>query len=96
MYSQKYHDYSISDKNFGLLIVSQFTLFGSLKKGFRPSFNKAASPEFAQAQYWKFIKIIKSQFSGHLALGLFGKDMKINSTDDGPVSLWLDSKEKSY
>ena len=89
-------NYSISDKNFGLLIVSQFTLFGSLKKGFRPSFNKAASPEFAQAQYWKFIKIIKSQFSGHIALGLFGKDMKINSTDDGPVSLWLDSKEKSY
>jgi D-tyrosyl-tRNA(Tyr) deacylase len=88
--------YSLLDKQFDLLIISQFTLFGSLKKGFRPSFNRAAPPEFAHEKYHQFIKIIKDQFSGHVATGEFGKDMQISSIDDGPISLWLDSRNKSY
>ncbi|MBT3666088.1 MAG: D-tyrosyl-tRNA(Tyr) deacylase [Opitutae bacterium] len=89
-------NYSVSDKKFDLLIISQFTLFGSLKKGFRPSFNQAASTEVAYRKYYEFIKIINSQFIGHIAEGEFGKDMQISSIDDGPVSIWLDSRNKSY
>jgi len=88
--------YSLSDKKFDLLLISQFTLFGSLKKGFRPSFNRAAPPSFAQEKYLQFIKVIREQFNGHIATGEFGKDMQISSIDDGPVSLWLDSKNRSY
>ena len=88
--------YSLSDKKFDLLIISQFTLFGSLKKGFRPSFNRAAPPEFAHEKYLQFIKVIREQYNGHVATGEFGKDMQISSIDDGPVSLWLDSKDRIY
>lgn len=88
--------YSLLDKQLDLLIVSQFTLFGSLKKGYRPSFNRAAPPGFAHEKYNQFVKIIKEQFIGHVATGEFGKEMQISSIDDGPVSLWLDSRNRSY
>ena len=88
--------YSLLDKHLDLLIISQFTLFGSLKKGYRPSFNRAAPPGFAHDKYNQFVKIIKEQFIGHVATGEFGKEMQISSIDDGPVSLWLDSRNKSY
>ena len=89
-------NFSVLQNNYELLLVSQFTLFGSVKKGFRPSFNDAASTELAQVQYLKFIKIIKNKFKGKLATGEFGKDMKINSAEDGPVTIWLDSQSKAY
>ena len=88
--------YSLMDKQLDLLIISQFTLFGSLKKGYRPSFNRAAPPGFAHEKYYQFVKIIKEQFIGHVATGEFGKEMQISSIDDGPVSLWLDSRNRSY
>ena len=88
--------YSLLDKQLDLLIISQFTLFGSLKKGYRPSFNRAAPPGFAHEKYLQFVKIIKEQFNGHVATGEFGKEMQISSIDDGPVSLWLDSRNRSY
>ena len=88
--------YSLSDKKFDLLLISQFTLFGSLKKGFRPSFNRAAPPSFANEKYLQFIKVIKEQFNGHVATGEFGKNMEIISTEDGPFNLWLDSKDRIY
>ena len=87
---------SLVEKEYELLVISQFTLFGSLRKGFRPSFNHAATPEFADGQYRKFLQIIKEKLNGRVASGEFGADMKILSIDDGPVSLWLDSKEKNY
>ena len=87
---------SIKDREYELLLISQFTLFGSLQKGFRPSFNHAAPPGFAVSKYREFIQLIKQKFTGHLATGEFGADMKIQSIDDGPVSLWLDSKAKNY
>ena len=89
-------DLSLLDLNYDLLVVSQFTLFGTLKKGFRPSFNLAAHPSFAQEQYLHFIEKIKKNYDGRVEVGKFGADMTIDSTDDGPVSLWLDSKEKNY
>lgn len=87
---------SIKDKKYQLLLISQFTLFGSIQKGFRPSFNHAASPSIALDKYCQFIDLIKRKFSGHLATGKFGTDMKIQSIDDGPVSVWIDSKLKNY
>jgi len=87
---------SIKDREYELLLISQFTLFGSLQKGFRPSFNHAAPLGFAVSKYREFIQLIKQKFTGHLATGEFGADMKIQSIDDGPVSLWLDSKAKNY
>ena len=89
-------DFSILDQEYELLLISQFTLFASLHKGFRPSFNHAASPTFAVSKYCEFIQLIKQKFTGHIATGEFGADMKIQSIDDGPVSLWLDSKAKNY
>ncbi len=86
----------IKDKKYQLLLISQFTLFGSIQKGFRPSFNHAASPSIALDKYCQFIDLIKGKFSGHLATGKFGTDMKIQSIDDGPVSVWIDSKLKNY
>lgn len=87
---------SLVEKKYELMVISQFTLFGSLRKGFRPSYNHAATPDFAVSQYRKFLQIIKGKFKGRVASGEFGADMKILSIDDGPVSLWLDSKEKNY
>ena len=87
---------SLVEREYELMVISQFTLFGSLRKGFRPSFNNAATPEFAVGQYRKFLQIIKEKLNGRVASGEFGADMKILSIDDGPVSLWLDSKEKNY
>ena len=87
---------SLVEKEYELLVISQFTLFGSLRKGFRPSFNNSATPEFAVGQYRKFLQVLKEKFTGRVASGEFGADMKILSIDDGPVSLWLDSKEKNY
>lgn len=87
---------SLVEKEYDLMVISQFTLFGSLQKGFRPSFNNAATPEFAIGQYHKFLQIIKEKLKGKVASGEFGADMEILSIDDGPVSLWLDSKDKNY
>lgn len=87
---------SMFDLNYDLLVVSQFTLFGTLKKGFRPSFNLAADPSFAQEQYLNLIEKLRKTYDGVVEVGKFGANMVIESTDDGPVSLWLDSKEKNY
>ena len=87
---------SLVEKEYELMLISQFTLFGSLRKGVRPSFNDAATPGFAAVQYHKFLQILKEKLKGRVASGEFGADMKIHSIDDGPVSLWLDSKEKNY
>jgi len=88
--------YSVLDKQFDLLLISQFTLFGSLKKGFHPCFSKAAPSVFAEEKYRQFIRIIRNRFDGHLATGKFGKNMEIISVEDGPLNLWLDSKDRAY
>jgi D-tyrosyl-tRNA(Tyr) deacylase len=87
---------SLVEKEYDLMVISQFTLFGSLQKGFRPSFNHAATPKLAVGLYHNFLQIIKEKSKGKVASGEFGADMKILSIDDGPVSLWLDSKDKNY
>lgn len=76
-----------------LLVVSQFTLMASTKKGNRPSYIAAANPTLAEALYLKFVQKCKSII--HTETGIFGADMKVSLTNDGPVTIWLDSKNKS-
>ncbi len=80
----------------GILVVSQFTLCGNLKKGYRPSFNKAAPPSMAITLYEKFLDILGNSFCGDLETGKFGAQMNIEMKEDGPVTIWLDSQNKSY
>lgn len=80
----------------GILLVSQFTLFGNMRKGTRPSFNHAAAGEFALEIFDKFYQNLCGQFAGKVAKGRFGADMQISALDDGPVTIWLDSQNKSY
>lgn len=80
----------------GILVISQFTLFGNLKKGFSPTFHRAAPPSLAEKKYNDFIRILQSSHSGSVQQGVFGEEMLIDSEDSGPVSLWLDSKVKNY
>ena len=83
-------------EDMGILVVSQFTLCGNLKKGYRPSFNKAAPPSLAISLYGKFLEILGNSFGGNLETGEFGAHMNIEMKEDGPVTIWLDSQNKSY
>ena len=80
----------------GILLVSQFTLCGNLNKGYRPSFNYAADPQKGQFFYNLALNKFKQNFSGEVEAGIFGADMQINAIDDGPVTIWLDSKNRTY
>jgi D-tyrosyl-tRNA(Tyr) deacylase len=75
----------------GMLIVSQFTLYGDCRKGRRPSFVDAAPPAFAIPLYEAFISAVKAQ-GVPVATGQFGADMQVELTNDGPVTLIVDSK----
>lgn len=83
-------------KDNGVLVVSQFTLFGNLKKGFRPSFHRAAKPKEARKVYDDFIASFLKTCPGKVESGEFGKEMSVSATDDGPVTIWLDSQFKDY
>ena len=77
-----------------LLIISQFTLFASIKKGTKPSWSKAAKPEVAKKLYNDFVKICKNQMLECVQTGVFGADMQIELINDGPVTLILDTKKR--
>lgn len=85
---------SIKDINGEILVVSQFTLYASTKKGNRPSFIKSAKPEIAIPLYEEFIKQLSILLNKEVKTGEFGADMKVNLTNDGPVTIWLDSKNR--
>ena len=83
---------SLADVGGGLLIVSQFTLYGDCRKGNRPSFTNAARPETAIPLYEAFIA--RCRESGlPVETGEFGADMKVELLNDGPVTLWMDTKD---
>lgn len=84
---------SIQDVNGEILIVSQFTLFASVKKGNRPSFVASARPEIAIPLYEKFIDELK-QYDIKIQTGVFGANMQIELVNDGPVTIIMDSKNK--
>lgn len=77
-----------------LLVVSQFTLFASTKKGNRPSFTGAAKPEFAKLMYEMFCRELEKDCGLKVYTGVFGADMKVALVNDGPVTIVMDSKMK--
>ena len=85
---------SINEVQGQILLVSQFTLHASTKKGNRPSYIKAAKPDLAKQHYHRFYQLILTQFSSKVACGVFGADMKVALINDGPVTIIMDSKNK--
>ena len=85
---------SLADVGGELLIVSQFTLHASTKKGNRPSFIKAARPEAAIPLYEQFIATAEKELGRPCACGEFGADMKVTLTNDGPVTIIIDSNSR--
>jgi D-tyrosyl-tRNA(Tyr) deacylase len=78
------------------LVISQFTLFGSLRKGNRPSFNRAAAPELAVSLYEYFVAELSRALGKPVPTGKFGHHMKIDAQNDGPVTLVVDTKERDF
>ena len=85
---------SIQDVDGDILLISQFTLHGSTKKGNRPSFIKAAKPDFANVMYERFIKVLEQSLGKEIQTGEFGGDMKVSLVNDGPTTIIIDSKDK--
>ncbi len=78
----------------GILVVSQFTLMASTKKGNRPSYIHASRPEFAVPMYEKFVTKLQSLFGHEIQTGTFGADMQVSLINDGPVTIIMDSHQR--
>jgi D-tyrosyl-tRNA(Tyr) deacylase len=87
---------SIGDVSGSVLVVSQFTLWGNLKKGSRPSYNRAAAPEAARAFYEDFARRLSELLGKPVPTGCFGADMKVDLINDGPVTLILDTLQRGF
>jgi len=85
---------SILETNGDIIVVSQFTLHASTKKGNRPSYIKAAKPEFAIPLYAEFLKRMGQDLGKQIGCGEFGADMKVQLLNDGPVTICIDTKSK--
>lgn len=87
---------SLADANKEAMVISQFTLFGNLRKGTRPSFNEAALPEQAIPLYETFIEELRMRLAKPVASGSFGAHMNIDMRQDGPVTLLIDTKRRDF
>jgi len=85
---------SIAEVNGDILLISQFTLHASTKKGNRPSYLKAAKPDFAIPMYEKLIARLETETGKKIFAGEFGADMKVKLLNDGPVTIIIDTKNK--
>ena len=83
---------SVFDVGGGILAVSQFTLFASTKKGARPSWSAAAPPELAAPAFARFVEALAAALGKSVATGVFGEAMQVALVNDGPVTIWLDSR----
>jgi D-tyrosyl-tRNA(Tyr) deacylase len=86
---------SVRDVDGGALVISQFTLHASTKKGTRPSFIRAAAPEHAIPLYQAFLIALEKEMNKPIERGQFGADMQVSLINDGPVTLWIDTQNKS-
>ena len=85
---------SLKDIGGELLLVSQFTLHASTKKGNRPSYIKASKPDIAEPMYQQMIKQVEKDLEKKIACGIFGADMKVELLNDGPVTIIIDTQNK--
>ena len=85
---------SAKDTEAGILLISQFTLHASTKKGNRPSYIRASKPDYAVPLYERMIQQLEKDLGKSIATGIFGADMKVNLVNDGPVTIIIDSKIK--
>ena len=85
---------SVLNHNGDIIVVSQFTLHASTKKGNRPSYTKASKPDFAIPMYNSFITQVEKDLGKKIQTGKFGANMKVSLLNDGPITILLDSKNK--
>ena len=85
---------SVIDMDGEILVVSQFTLHALTKKGNRPSYIKASKPDFAIPMYEKFCRKVSENLGKEVKTGVFGADMKVELLNDGPTTIWNDSKNR--
>lgn len=85
---------SVLEVNGEILVVSQFTLFASTRKGNRPSYSRAAAPQTAQPMYQSFVRQLSEAIGQPVATGEFGADMEITLTNAGPVTIMIDTKDR--
>ena len=83
---------SVMDVRGEILAVSQFTLFASVRKGNRPSWQRAAAPEISRPLFDNFVRQLQADLGRAVPTGIFGADMKVHLINDGPVTLFIDSK----
>lgn len=92
--AESHMNLSVADIGGGILLVSQFTLHASTRKGARPSFNQAAGPEMARTLYAGFVTQLTGALGRPVATGEFGTMMEVTLVNDGPVTLIIDSKRR--
>ena len=85
---------SVQDTGGDILAVSQFTLYASTRKGNRPSYTAAASPEIAAPAFDAFVAALAAAVGKPVPTGVFGAHMRVQSSNDGPVTIWLDSRAR--
>lgn len=85
---------SVQEVGGELLVVSQFTLYASTKKGNRPSFIKAAPPDTAEQMFNQLCTLLSTQMDRPVERGVFGAHMSVQLVNDGPVTIWIDSKQR--
>jgi D-tyrosyl-tRNA(Tyr) deacylase len=85
---------SLLDVRGDVLAVSQFTLYASTRKGNRPSWSRAAPPEVAAPQFVAFVEALAERIGKPVATGRFGANMQVALVNDGPVTIWLDSRNR--
>lgn len=85
---------SVRDVGGAILAVSQFTLYGSTHKGNRPSWSAAAPPEIARPRFDAFVARLAAQLGKPVPTGVFGAQMLVSLVNDGPVTLWIDSRQR--